>query len=116
MRQPIDIWTTITNLVETDQAKMVESRVNSRRMGVHAGPAEEVQAQVEAEVYSKSQLGEMYENLLKLADTPDTIRSLQLKLLTFWFRRLPGIPDKYKVTFINFMCNKTKLIDLITVI
>ncbi|KAI8140771.1 hypothetical protein BJV82DRAFT_621045 [Fennellomyces sp. T-0311] len=97
MRQPIDIWTTITNLTEADQAKMVESRVHSRRMGVHAGPAEEVRAQVEAEVYSKSQLGEMYENLLKLAEAPDTNRSLQLKLLNFWFKRLPGVPEKYKL-------------------
>ncbi|KAI9489583.1 hypothetical protein BDB00DRAFT_842592 [Zychaea mexicana] len=97
MRRPIDIWTTITNLTEADQSRMVESRVQSRRMGIHAGPPEEMRAQVEAEVYSKSQLGDMYENLLKLSDSPDTIQALQLKLLSFWFKRLPAIVEKSKV-------------------
>ncbi|KAI9271925.1 hypothetical protein BDA99DRAFT_534395 [Phascolomyces articulosus] len=94
IRQPLDIWTTITELTEADQSRMVESRVQSRRMGIHAGPPEEIRAQVEAEVYSKSQLGDMYEKLLDLADTHEKTCALQLKLLSFWFKRLPAIPEK----------------------
>lgn len=99
-RHPKDIWWTIVRLTEEDQARLIDSRVQSRRYNVNAGPLDQVRAQVEAEVYADSKLGEMYEALLDLAkqDGSDTLE-LHLKLLEFWYKRLPGVSRKELVSW-----------------
>lgn len=101
MRSPLDIWTIITNITEANQAKLIEDRVQSRRLGVHGGPAEEIRAQVEAEVNAKTQLGNMYETLLQLSKdngaSTETIQDFELKLLNYWYKRIPAIQDKKEV-------------------
>lgn len=101
MRSPLDIWTIITGITEANQAKLIEGRVQSRRLGVHGGPVEQVRAQVEAEVNAKTQLGSMYETLLQLSKdngaSPETIQDFELKLLNYWYKRIPAIQDKNEV-------------------
>ncbi|KAI9312434.1 hypothetical protein BX666DRAFT_2142351 [Dichotomocladium elegans] len=98
MRRPIDIWTIIAEITASNQDKLVESRIQSRRLGVRGGPIELIRPEVEAEIFSKSQLGQMYENLLELAEQNDasaeTKRDLELKLLNFYYKRIPGVADK----------------------
>lgn len=99
MRRPIDIWTIITERTEQDQAKMIESRVHSQRYNVNAGPLEQVRERVMADVYAQSKLGEMYQKLLELADDDNKKQAIQVKLLDFWYKRLPGVSEKAEVCY-----------------
>ncbi|KAL0078663.1 hypothetical protein J3Q64DRAFT_1872086 [Phycomyces blakesleeanus] len=89
---PLDIWKTLVAKTEDEEAKLIESRIHSRRFMVSAGPLSQVTAEVEAQVYGNSKLGEMYETMLSL--NPNNMEELQIKLLNFWRKKLAGVPDK----------------------
>ena len=101
MRSPLDIWTIITGITEANQTKLIEGRVQSRRLGVNGGPVEQIRAKVEAVVNAKTQLGNMYETLLHLSKvngaSAETIQDFELKLLNYWYKRIPAIQDKNEV-------------------
>ncbi|KAF7726139.1 Superkiller protein 3 [Apophysomyces ossiformis] len=88
--KPAEIYSKIVDITESEEAQMIESRIQSRRFRVNAGPLNQVRAEVEAEVYGRSKLGEMYETILELGLN----QPLQIKLLRFYWKRLPGVSDK----------------------
>ncbi|KAI9022171.1 hypothetical protein CLU79DRAFT_719153 [Phycomyces nitens] len=98
--RPLDIWKTLVAKTETEEADLIETRINSRRFMVSAGPLGEVKAKVEAEVYEKSKLGEMYETMLKL--NPDNKEELQIKLLDFWRKKIVGVSEKAEVFYLLY--------------
>ncbi|CEP11408.1 hypothetical protein [Parasitella parasitica] len=92
----IEIWKTIIAKSEKEQSQKIESEVASRRFRVSAGTPEQVLAGVEADVYSASKLGYMYENVLALVPEKDKDEQnvWKLKLLHFYSKRLLGSKDK----------------------
>ncbi|KAI8379442.1 uncharacterized protein BYT42DRAFT_568792 [Radiomyces spectabilis] len=87
----VEIWTKLIRITETNEKRQIEKEVHSRRFRVNAGSLSEVQEEVEAEVYGKSNLGHMYEQLLGLGESSP---ELKVKLLHFYRRRLPGVTEK----------------------
>ncbi|KAG0175013.1 Superkiller protein 3 [Apophysomyces sp. BC1021] len=88
--QPAEIYSKIVNITEAEEAQMIESRIQSRRFRVNAGPLNQVKAEVEGEVYGRSKLGDMYETILELGPNQE----LQIKLLRFYWKRITGVSYK----------------------
>ncbi|KAG2232766.1 hypothetical protein INT48_001120 [Thamnidium elegans] len=92
----IDIWKLVIEKLDKEQAAKIDSEVASRRFRVSAGTPAQVRDQVEAEIYSVSKLGIMYQNVLDLIPEQDQQERQvwKLKLLTFYSKRLMGAKDK----------------------
>jgi superkiller protein 3 len=101
----IDIWKLIIEKQEKEQTQKIDNEVASRRFRVSGGTPAQVQAQVEAEIFSISKLGKMYETVLDLIPEDDKEKQQywNLKLLKFYAKRLTGTRDKAEVRSQNMI-------------
>lgn len=100
------IYIRLIDITERNDTKTITSAFKDRRLRASASPnttASSLLEQVEADVYSKSNLKELYETLLQQADTDDTIDTqvTQIKLLQLYRKQLPALPKKNEVSDMN---------------
>ncbi|KAG9304605.1 hypothetical protein G9A89_020169 [Geosiphon pyriformis] len=78
--KPIQTFSKIRELLEIEESETLVREVERRRQRLNAGPHVTIKAQVENEVYSNSQLEEIYESLLELAPSDDYTDSNDITL------------------------------------
>jgi hypothetical protein len=90
-------------ITERSDAKAIASLYKDRRLRASTSPnstAASLLEQVEAEVYKRSDIGGIYEILLKEADTDSSVDvlALQIKLLELYRKQLPLSSNKGEVS------------------
>jgi hypothetical protein len=95
------IWLQILNLKTRQEEKHIEKEIQARRMRINAGPLSKVRAQVEAEVTASSDLGNVFETVLKAAASDPNlgadITAIEIKYFSFLKKRIASEKDKTKV-------------------
>ncbi|KAI8097505.1 uncharacterized protein BX664DRAFT_293076 [Halteromyces radiatus] len=94
------IYTNLIMIAEKSATKAIESGFKDRRLRASASPnvtATTLLEQVEADVYSKSDLASLYETLLRQDDTSIDTQDVQVKLLELYRKQLPALPSKTDV-------------------
>ncbi|ORZ18014.1 hypothetical protein BCR42DRAFT_412963 [Absidia repens] len=97
-----NIYSSLIDITEQNDTKTITSAYKDRRLRASASPnatTASLLEQVEADVYSKSNLGELYESLLQQADKDDTIdvQATQIKLLQLYRKQLAALPKKNEI-------------------
>ncbi|KAM3588689.1 Superkiller protein 3 [Umbelopsis sp. WA50703] len=67
------IWLEILKIKTGQEQKQIDRETQARRMRMNAGTPAKIRAQVEAEVAAKSDLGAIFETVLKEAETSDKV-------------------------------------------
>lgn len=93
----------MATITERSDAKAIASLYKDRRLRASTSPnttATSLLEQVEAEVYKRSDIGNIYEILLKEADTDSSVDALalQIKLLELYRKQLPLLSHKGEVS------------------
>ena len=95
------IWLQILDLKSRQEEQHIEKEIKARRMRINAGPPSKLRAQVEAEITATSDLGNIFETVLKDAESDANlgadVTAIQIKYFLFLKKRIASEKDKSKV-------------------
>ncbi|CAG8499538.1 2849_t:CDS:10 [Ambispora leptoticha] len=98
---PIQTLCEIAKLLEHEETESLRREVETRRQRLHAGPLATIKAQVQTEIYSNSELEEIYENLIEAMKSSSEesgvdLKELSIKFLTHLHKKLAAVPQDRK--------------------
>jgi superkiller protein 3 len=95
------IWLEILKIKTGQEQKQIDRETQARRMRMNAGTPAKIRAQVEAEVAAKSDLGAIFETVLKEAETSDKVdadlQDLKAQYFNFLKKRIRSEKKKDEV-------------------
>lgn len=93
--RPVSVYQELAQMAEKEETERINKEISARRFRLGAKQSQ-VSLEVQREVYLKSQLEELYKNIIDWAEDEETRRKYDEKLLDHGYKKMVAFPAEHK--------------------